>query len=634
MEKSNKYNKICHFEDVEQSVYDYQKQYTSGFNNEYAYRFYKKNIPYQVSKNQIENIAKILHGHSERGEIGVKPGEVVAVISPMLPEVISSFYGISKNGAVFFPIDPRTNATRIRDFLNLAGVKKVFVLDMAYGKLDAIIDHTNVENVIVISATDSMYKAMSILYRVSQMKKTKNYYKSIDKLGFDDPIKVKELVKDYESKKDLSFTDRKMIQNLKLYEKTRDLALKNLYYTNPPKTGYISFEDAIKDASTIPDFDSIYDENVPASLTLTSGTTGKPKVVPTMNRSYNVKVRDYSYTTMPIGVGDRILSMPPFILYGEIFMHMAYVRGVQNVVIPDITAYYYPKVIMNEKISHAVGVPSQALTLAEDKKFNMKKPKTLKSVSVGGTKMLREHEKTINESLNKMGTQVFQGYSMSELTPASMTNMPNAARFGSVGKPIGDTKPLIVNPNTLEVLGNNENGTLLVKSETQFTGYYKNESESAKVFIDIDGDIYVNTGDQAYVDDDGYYFIQGRDKEMIIRPDGHNNFPSEMEELIASHPFVEDCAVVGVPYPNYDNPVGEYPKAHVVLKEVYRGNEDIIEEELRKLCSDNLPERDVPYYYQFHDSLPLTPVLKVDKLKLSEIDKEQFTKSSLEKVLN
>lgn len=618
--------KIEHYTEVDQSVYDFQFHYTKDFHWNYAFRYFKRNISYNTSKKQIETIAKILY--SNKVGAPVKKGEVIAVISPMFPEVVSAFYAIAKCGATFFPIDPRTNASRIRDFLNLAEVKQAFVIDAAFGKLDAIIDQTLLENVVVISAMDSMIPGLGFLYHHDQMKKTKNYYRAIQCLDFDDPARVAEAFEFYKNKLNRTKEDQKMIQNLKIYMDMRDTALKNLYYTNPPKlsstSGYISLKEATNLCKNDKECVSVYDPNVPASLTLTSGTTGKPKVVPTKHKSYNVKVRDYSYTTMPIEVGDRILSMPPFILYGEVFMHMAYVRGVQNVIIPDITQYHYPDVIMKEKISHGVGVPSQALTLYNDKKFNQKLPKTLKSFSVGGTKMLKEHEEKINQTLGKLGIQITQGYSMTEQTPASMTNMPGMTKSGSIGRLLGNTIALVVNLETGEILGPNEIGSLLVHSETQFEGYYKNPDETKKVLIEFHGQTYIKSGDLSYYDEEGYYYVIGRDKEMIIRPDGHNIFPSELEELLVSHPYVEDCAVVGVPYPNYDSPLGEYPKAHVVLRKEYVSKEIAAEELLKQYCLENLPERDVPYYYLFHDQLPLTPVLKTDKLALQELDRKIY----------
>ncbi len=627
MKRGNKMKDKIYYENVEQSVYDFQKEYTKDYKGKAAYRFFGRNIGYRNSSSQIEKIARVLH--SAKHGPAVQSGEVIAVISPMLPEVINAFYAIAKNGATFFPIDPRTNASRIRDFLNLAEVRQAFVLDQAVGKLDAIIDQTKLENVIVISPMDSMFKALGFLYHYDQMKKTKEYYQAVKCLGFDNPKIVEELLKQHPHKPSLS---EGLVKNLQIYEKTRDIAMKNLYYTTSHKKGYVPFQKILATGRMTPDFESIYDPSVPVSLTCTSGTTaGGPKLVPTKHRSYNVKVRDYAYTTMPIEVGDRILSMPPFILYGEIFMHMAYTRGVQNVIIPDITQYHYPDVIYKEKISHAVGVPSQALTLAEDERFLTNPPKHLKSVSVGGNKMLPEHERRINAALEPLGIQVTQGYSMSELTPASMTTMPGTIREGSVGKPIGDTKSIIVDMKTMEILGPNQVGRQCIKSETQFEGYYKNPEKTKETLITIDGEVYVNTGDRAYYDEDGFYYIQGRDKEIIIRPDGHNNVPSDMEELIVEHPAVEDCAVVGFPYPNFESPTGEYPKAHVVLKEAYKGQEEMVEEQLKKYCLEHFPERDVPYYYEFHEALPLTPVLKPDKLKLRQMDKEQAAGKKLVK---
>lgn len=644
------------FNDVEKSIYQFQKDHTREYIEDQklnAFRYFKRNISYRETDRQIENIAKLLHAKN------VKPGDVVAIISPMLPEVITSVYGINKNGATAFCIDPRNNATRIRDFLNLTDVKTVIMFDQVFGKLDAIIDQTKIENVFVVKPTDSMFSLLGLSYQFSQANKTNQYYQAIRHLKTDSPAEVAKQLDEYTKKKALTKEDKKVIKDLKIYQQMRDIALKNLYYTTSSKEGYADLSIVLNQAKKLPDFVPVYYPDIPATLTLTSGTTGNPKLVPTMNRSFNVKVRDYTCTTMPIVAGDRMLSMPPFILYGTTYALMAYARGVTTITVPDITAYYYPDVIRKEKISHAVGVPSQALTLAEDKEKyqetkeklieNMRqtsskkakkkiekqlhkmKPweeefKDLKTISVGGTRMLVEHEQKINEALHSLKVAVTQGYSMTELTPASMTNTPGFIKEGSVGRVIGNTKCLIVNEETLEQLPVGTQGILLVHSETQFKGYYKNEEATKNVFVDIDGLTYVNTGDQAYMDEDGYYYIVGRKKEMIIRPDGHNNFPSEMENIIAQHPAVANCAVVGVKYPDYENPTGEYPKAHVVLKEKYKGNEVMIEEQLKSYCLEQLPERDVPYFYQFHDELPLTPVLKPDKLALQAADKELFLK--------
>ena len=616
---------------VDQSIYDYAKESTENYNNKhYAYEYFGKNITYSSAKEEIENAAKIFRKN------GAKKGDVIAVISPLFPEVVASFYGASKNGTTFFPIDPRTNPSRIADFLNLAEVKQAVMLDQAFGKVDKIIDQTKLEHVSVISPIDSMKFILGKVFRYDQLKKTDAYYKLKEKLQSlkkEDELEeiiVNELLEEYEKKEkydSLTFKDKQFVKNLKAYAKLKDTALKNLYYSKKSRIGYVNWKDEKKQIVDVDDFESIYDKDIPASITLTSGTTGKPKAVPTSSRSYNVKVRDYYYdTTMPIEAGDRMLSMPPFIMYGETFMHMAYCRGIQNVVIPDITAYKYGDVVLKKKINHLVGVPSQMLCFDEDERLDTP-PKYIKSVSVGGTKMLLSHERKINAHLEKIGLKVTQGYSLSELTPASYTNMPGHIKEQSVGIAIGDTKGLVVDDKTFEILGPNQKGLLFVNSETQFDGYYKNEEATKGMFKYFDRLKYVNTGDYAYYDEDGYYFILDRKKEMIIRPDGHNVFPSELEEIISSHYAVKDCAVTGIPYPNYEEPQGEYPRAHVVLEDEYKDSKDRIEIELKELCSANLPERDVAYDYRFDDTLPLTPVLKVDKEKLKEIDRDELSDS-------
>ena len=157
---------------VEQSIYDYAKESTENYSNKhYAYEYFGKNITYSSAKEEIENAAKIFRKN------GAKKGDVIAVISPLFPEVVASFYGTSKNGTTFFPIDPRTNPSRIADFLNLAEVKQAVMLDQAFGKVDKIIDQTKLEHVSVISPIDSMKFILGKVFRYDQLKKTDAYYK-------------------------------------------------------------------------------------------------------------------------------------------------------------------------------------------------------------------------------------------------------------------------------------------------------------------------------------------------------------------------------------------------------------------------------------------------------------------------
>ena len=162
--------------------------------------------------------------------------------------------------------------------------------------------------------------------------------------------------------------------------------------------------------------------------------------------------------------------------------------------------------------------------------------------------------------------------------------------------------------------------------------YYGNLEETNKVQkIHSDGRLWTHTKDRGYIDENGILYINGRTKNMIIRPDGHNVWPLEMENVILSHDKVQDCCVVGIPCSTSIH--GELPRAVVVLKKEYANEKDKIEKELRTLCSSMLPERDVPITYSFRDSLPLTDVGKINSFEVQkmELNSEKGKIKKLEK---
>ena len=124
------------------------------------------------------------------------------------------------------------------------------------------------------------------------------------------------------------------------------------------------------------------------------------------------------------------------------------------------------------------------------------------------------------------------------------------------------------------------------------------------------------TGDVGCIDEKGYIKIVNRIKRMIIRPDGHNVFPSNIENVISKHPAVKDCAVIGMPNGAYEN--GSIPTAFIVLHYEYKGKEDAVIKEIIDLQSSQLPFRDVALEHHFRDFIPMTSVGKVDFQKIKE----------------
>lgn len=200
-----------------------------------------------------------------------------------------------------------------------------------------------------------------------------------------------------------------------------------------------------------------------------------------------------------------------------------------------------------------------------------------------------------------------------------MTEMGSAATFtatdecnipGSVGIPTHRTEVKVIDHDTGEELGYNIQGELCMTGSTMMLGYYQNDSETNKVMRrHPDGKIWIHTGDIGYMTEDGVIYIVDRIKRMVIRPDGHNVWPSQIEEVVIRHPGVKDCAVVGMPNPENKN--GKIPTAFIVVEDGYEATEELIKD-IDRFSKVHLPERDVAMAYRFIDKLPLTLVGKVD----------------------
>ena len=149
--------------------------------------------------------------------------------------------------------------------------------------------------------------------------------------------------------------------------------------------------------------------------------------------------------------------------------------------------------------------------------------------------------------------------------------------------------------------------------------YYNNrEATEAILKRHSDGKVWVHTGDIGMMNERGSLFITDRMKRMIIRYDGFKVFPSIIENVISSHDAVDACKVVSIA--DKDHVQGKLPKAHIVLKDEYKNNSEIALFEIEKLCSEKLPEYCQPADYKLRDSLPFTPVGKIDYLALEKED--------------
>ena len=329
------------------------------------------------------------------------------------------------------------------------------------------------------------------------------------------------------------------------------------------------------------------------------------------------------YVLPDMKAGDTFLDiMPPFIAYGLACGICATLStGLEIQVIPKFDPNELDKLVMKKKPNHVLGVPSFFEHFTHSELLKNKDLSFIKYCIAGGDKLNVESEKKINEFFksHNIKNSVIKGYGMTELSSGAFINASNQSnKMGSVGTPLVRNNVKIVDPETKETKGFDETGEVYVTGPSEMVGYLNNKAEEQKVFsTDEAGVKWVKTGDLGSIDKNGSLTIQGRIKRMIVRPDGHNVFPSVIEDLIMTNPAVDACAVVGIKSEEYEN--GAIPTACVVLKDEYKNYEDEITKQLVELSSEKLPPRDVALSYKYIDELPLTSVGKIDYRKIEEM---------------
>ncbi|WP_087972393.1 long-chain-fatty-acid--CoA ligase [Oceanobacillus rekensis] len=368
------------------------------------------------------------------------------------------------------------------------------------------------------------------------------------------------------------------------------------------------FNDYLKDKGLpIPTVDINPMEDI-AVLQYTGGTTGRSKGA--MLSHYNLVaniVQSYATSQVKINKGEeRVLTITPlFHVYGMTScMNLTFYIGGNLILVPRFDVKETVNVIEQTKPTIFPGVPTMYIALLnyyKERKFDLS---CLKTCSSGSAPLPVEVIQTFNKT---SGSIVAEGYGLSEASPTTHRNpIVGIQKPGSVGIPILNTDAKIVDSVTGgEALAVGEVGELVVKGPQIMKGYWNMPEETNQVLRH--GWLY--TGDLAKIDEDGYFYIVGRKKEMIIAS-GYNVYPVEIEDVIYTHPKVLEAAVIGVP----DKYRGETAKAVVALKE----KEHLTEEELILFCREKLAAYKVPHSVEFVDEFPKTSVGKILKRKLLE----------------
>lgn len=551
------------FDIPECSVYEYLKGANKDNQDSIALEYFGKKISYKDLISKVDKCAKAFVS------IGVKSGDVVSFCNPTTPEVYYAFFALNKIGAIANMIDPRTNASRIREFIKNTDSKIVFYLDIIYPKLESILSETCVEKAICISVKDSMGALVKTGYSISSLLKN----------SVNTSIGGKYLNwKDFYKYGDNSAEDR----------------------------GYTQKESVL---------------DLPAGIVYTSGTTGVPKGAVISNRNLISIVLQEICTENGWDRKDKFLGiMPPFIAYGLVIgFVLPLCMGMRVIIIPKFEVEKFDWYIKRYRPNHILGVPAYIEHLMYSKLLRYVSLDFFKTVIVGGDKMNPETEVEVNAFLasHHSNCRVIKGYGMTEMSSCAVYPRNNESnKIGSVGTPCINNNTKIVCPESGEELGYNQIGEICLTGPTLILGYWKNEDENKKVFKIENGTRWIHTGDRGYVDEDGCVFFSDRVKRIIVRSDGHNVWPSDSERIIERHPSIKSCCVVGTK--DTQSKHGKIVTAFVVLRDgIDKSSNDVIEELKTELLSD-LPIRDVPERFFIIDELPLSSVGKIDYQALEE----------------
>ena len=464
--------------------------------NTIATEFFGARLTYADLWNQILRFASAL------SQLGVKPGDRVAIMLPNCPQAIIAYYATLWLGGVVVMTNPLYVEREMEFQWGDAEATFAIVLDHLYPKVEKILPHLNIQKVIVTSIRDYLPRVLKFLY----------------------PLKARQ---------------------------------KKLFTAVPYSDRVLSFSRLMRTASPHPaPFSSALDDL--AVLQYTGGTTGTPKGVMLSHRNLLANVVQLEAWVPDLRRGEeRFLAILPFFhVFGmTVAMNLTLYTGCTAIIVPRFEIQEFLKLLKKTRPTLFPGVPSIFVAIVADPKVSSYDLSSIRLCITGSAPMPLEVLRRFEELT---GCIIIEGYGLSEASPVTHANPIGARKVGSIGVALPDTDCRIVDLDLgVEEKPTGEVGELLVLGPQVMQGYWKLPQETTDTLRE--GWLY--TGDIARMDEDGYVFIVDRKKDIIISC-GYNVYPREVDEVLYEHPKILDAVAIGVP----DLYRGETVKAYVVLK--------------------------------------------------------------------
>lgn len=491
-------------------------------------------------------------------DLGVQKGDRVGIFIPNTPQFVMAYFGALKAGAVVVATNPLYTEREIVHQVNDAGVEVMVVMSNFYSIVKRVQPKTGIKKIVVTNIKETLPPATAFLFTLLKEKKS----------GF----------------------------RVQLEE--GDIWMQDMLAKFKP-------EDRPK-VDVGPDDDAVFQYS--------GGTTGVPKGAIAMHRNLvanALQIRLWMPSAMD-GEEVVLMAIPLYHVYGMVAgMNFGLVCGAALVMVPNARDIKDDlENLQKYRCTIFPGVPTlyNAINNWPDVLAGKYDLSSIKACISGSAPLMRETKEKF-EALT--GGLVFEGYGLSESPTAATCNpLQGENRTGSIGLPLPDVEARIISlDDEVTVLSPGEIGEIVLKGPQIFKGYHNMPTETQNSLRD--GWLY--TGDIGRMDDQGYFYIVDRKKELI-KPGGFQVWPREVEEIITDHPKVFEVGVAGIPDPKR----GETVKAWIVLKP----GETATVEEIRAFCKEKMAAYKVPTQIEFRDELPKTNVGKILRRELVRQHKE------------
>jgi len=512
---------------------------------------------YRQLEDRVNRLATALAG------LGVKKGDRIAIQTPNSPGGVIGFLAAIRLGAIVVNTNPLYTPREMRHQFHDSGAETILIWNELYPKLKEIQAETAIKNVVIYHLNDFIGQPFGTLVKRARQKE--GHWVDVPEGNG-----VHHLVR--------------------------------LIANNPPNP---------PDVHVSPDDIALFQ--------YTGGTTGVPKAAMLSHRNLvaNVLQCQAWFTKVEPGKEKVMGAIPFFHVYGmTVCMLLGLKLGAEIFVVPnprDLPAVM--DMIQREKCTLFPGVPAMYIGIINHKDVSKYDLRSIKACISGAAPLPAEVQRRFEELT---GGRLREGYGLTEAAPVTHANpIWGQSKPGSIGVPFPDVEARIVSlePDAngkFRTLGIGEEGELAVRGPQVMVGYWNREDETRKV-KDDEGWLY--TGDIAKMDEDGYFYIVDRKKDLIIAS-GFNIVPREVEEVLFEHPKVQEAVVAGVPDPKR----GETVKAYIVLKP----GETATAEEIIAHCRQHLAPYKVPTLVEFRSELPKSMVGKFLRRVLVEEEKAKL----------